>query len=287
MGPPRSLQGANTDLREVPGSTVVLSSNLLAANLANRVAITAAQLFAALKIRLERDDSRSPFSEYQHLGVVRGDSSDVSIAEIHNVNIFKRVSMRPGDDACLVTSMLWTDKPERSLVLVCDPKRDQELQTFFGAGFQRIGRHGDARADPLYSWLHPALVLGVLQADLTIVPDSFKLQRPQDWRSSYASFEGVGRRVSALFLVVDFFKPLSDTEKWPWETLAEVWSSDVFEFTDREASLAQRLVPLSRVCGRASLGRLQADDAKRMGLDKSFGVPTRAGAIVVTPLPLH
>ena len=283
MGPPRSLQGANTDLREVPGSTVVLSSNLLAANSANRVAITAAQLCAALTIRLKLDDS--PFSEHQYPGVVRRDSSDVSVAAIHNVSIFTRVSMRPGDDACLVASMLWTDKPERSLVLVCDPKRDQELQTFFGAGFQRTGRNGDARADPRHSWLHPALVLGVLQADLTIVPNSFKRHRPQDWRTSYASFNEVGRRVSALFLVVDFFKPLSHTEMWPWETLAEVWSSDVF--TDREASLAQRLVPLSRVCGRASLGRLQADDAKRMGLDKSFGVPTRAGAIVVTPLPLH
>ena len=254
---------------------------------------------------------------FEHLGF--SPSRDVrcgeyKVAAINHIHLHKRLVMRANDVQTQVKSQLWCKLEQRSCVLVCDRRRDCDVQDYLQAnstGAIEGAYHND-------SFLHPAVVLAIVEVDLDLVDRRYmETVNAAQWHVEYANDDELPlsrmAHACAYFCLVDFFLPHEQhryrgsavsgrTYTWPWSSLAHVWNAKKDPLlnaahsqlrgtapptaTELLRDRARRLIPVSHIAAHAAMCTLQAKDAAAMGLHRSFR-DTNVTPVIVSAIPLH
>jgi hypothetical protein len=252
---------------------------------------------------------------HEHLGFSPSrDGVEYSVADINHIHLHKRLVMRANDAQTQVKSQLWHKLEQRSSVLVCDRRRDLVVQDYLNAN--STGAPAGAYAND--SFLHPAVVLAIVEVDLDLVDRRYKdTINPTHWHVEYANDRELPysrmAHARAYFCLVDFFLPHEQhlyrgssgsghAYTWPWSSLAHVWNSKKDPLLNATQSRlraeapptadrllldrARRLIPVSRIAAHAAVSVLEAKDAESMRLDRSFR-DTKVSPVIVSAIPLH
>ena len=253
-----------------------------------QLAWTAQQLVDAFQDRIH---PTGRFAQSQHSGFsVYGASAPTTeyrVARILSARVFKRLLIRPNDEACKIDSLMWSRRAERSLVLVCCPHQDEFVHR------QLLQPFADRAYSNDRSLLHPAIVCAFVQFDCDLVHAQYARHTPNWQQTLYQSSSASGfvAAAPAIFAVVKFLRPHQHAACFQWNSLAEMW-----DFNNQSAGTsASFLIPVSRICSRAAGARLTSAEVADLDAEThheiinwaSRSFDKAAAPIIVTPLPSH